>query len=135
MEKNKNIKKYKLSRENLIFYQSYEFYKKFTENNNELVFYSNNGFNFFFKEFLYQIDLITYSSIYIEIDPIFYKLDEILKRIKKTTSKKANICLVTTHIPNFHKRESCVSLKNVVPLVWTEENIIDIEGNNYLVNQ
>lgn len=117
-EKNKHVQK-----EAIIFFASYKFFRKFNQKNNKLLMYSNNHFNLIFNEFLYQIDFKTYKNIYIEIDPIFWKLDEILECIKESQNKKSNIYLISASAQKFFELKNLLSSENIKIEYWSEEDI------------
>lgn len=118
-EKNKHVQK-----EAIIFFESYEYFRRFHHKKNKLLMYSNNDFDLFFNEFIYQIDFITYKSIYIEIDPIFCKLDEILECIKESQNKKSNIYLISTNTQNFFELKNLLSFENIKIEYWMKKRLI-----------
>ena len=101
MEKNKTIKQFKVdsswdNREKaLVFSYRTEFIKKF-------ITIAEDNFKFFVKpqqsldSFITELHFSKYHVIYLDIDPIFYKLDEILTDIKESKNKKTKIYLVTS---------------------------------------
>lgn len=121
MEKIKEKKH--VQKEAIIFFASYKFFRKINQKNNKLLMCSNNHFNLIFNEFLYQIYFKTYKNIYIEIDPIFWKLDEILECIKESQNKKSNIYLISTSAQKFFELKNLLSSKNIKIEYWSEEDI------------
>lgn len=135
MEKNKKKSKSDpLWAKVIIFYQNNEFYKKFTQIGNELFassIYSirNSGDQLDF--FLLQIYSSLYPLIYIEIDHVFHKLDEIYQCIKSSKNKNSKTYPVTTNSKNFNYLKENVLTKKSMPLLWNGEQILDVKKDKY----
>lgn len=104
----------------LVFSRSEEFRKKFTTIANKWFassVYSLQNLDSFITELYFS----KYDVIYLDIDPIFYKWDEILTDIKGSKNKRTKIYLVTSNIENSHKLKKFNFPKNIFPLLDGEE--------------
>ncbi len=138
-EKNKTIKQFKSeyswdNREKaLIFYHSKDFKKKFTD-----IVYKRFAFpvssiedlDSFFVEFNFS----KYYVIYLEIDPIFNKLDHLLTNIRSEYSKnkRSKIYFVTSSIENSIQLNKFNLPKNITPLLQKGEDIVYPGGKKYI---
>ncbi len=139
MEKNKTIKQFETddswdNREKaLIFYHSEAFKKKFTD-----IVYKRFAFPVFsmgdLDSFFVEFHFSKYYVIYLDIDPIFNKLNEILKEIydEHSKNKKTKIYLVTSNIENSYKLKKLDLSKNIIPLLNGEEIIYLSGGRKYI---
>ena len=137
MEKNKTIKPFKVdsswdNREKaLIFSYRTEFIKKF-------ITIAEDNFKFFVKSqqsldsFITELHFSTYHVIYLDIDPIFYKLDEILTDINESKNKRTKIYLVTSTIENSYTQKKRDFPKNIFLLLNGEEIIYLSEDRKYI---
>ncbi len=138
MEKNKTINPFESeycwdNREKaLIFYHSEEFKKIFTD-----IIYEHFAFSVtsledldsFFDEFHFS----QYYVIYLDIDHVFNKLDEILTRIKRkySRSKWSKIHFITSSIENILQIKKHDLPKNIIPLFQNGKEIEYIGGKKY----
>ncbi|HEY2566536.1 MAG TPA: hypothetical protein VGH95_02345 [Candidatus Aquirickettsiella sp.] len=137
MEKNKTIKQFKVdsswdNREKaLVFSYHTEFIKKF-------ITIAEDNFKFFVKpqqsldSFITELHFSKYHVIYLDIDPIFYKLDEILTDIKESKNKRTKIYLVTSSIENSYTLKKRDFPKNIFPLLDGEEIFYLSEDRKYI---
>lgn len=139
MEKNKTIKQFKVdsswdNREKaLIFYHSEEFKKKFTH-----IIYKRFRFpvssmedlDSFFVEFHFS----KYYVIYLDVDPIFNTLDQVLANIRHEYSKNkgSKIYFVTSSLENSIKLKKFNLPKNITPLLQNGEEIVYPGGKKYI---
>ena len=133
MEKNKTLKQFKSdnawdNREKiLVFSYSEAFIKKFTD-----IAYQRFVFSVYslqnLDSFLIQLYFSKYYVIYLDIDPVFYKLDEILTSIGEGKNKRTKIYLVTANIENSYKLKKRDFPKNIFPLL-DGEDILYLPGN------
>lgn len=133
MKKNKILKQYKsdslwsMQEKVLLFSQSEEFRKKFTHVANERfasLVYSIKNFDLFFIE----LHFTKYHVIYLDIDSIFHKLDEILTDIRNSKNKRTKIYLVTSNIENSYALKKREFPKNIFLLLNGKE-IIYLSGD------
>lgn len=136
MEKNKTIKQFKVDsawdnhEKALVFSYRTEFIKKF-------IIIAEDNFKFFVKSqlsldsFITELHFSKYHVIYLDIDLIFYKLDEILTDIKDSKNKKTKIYLVTSNIENFYMLKKRDFPKNIFPLLDGGE-IVYPGGKKYI---
>ena len=137
MKKNKTIKQFKVdsswdNREKaLVFSYRTEFIKK-------LIAIAEHNFKFFVKphqsldSFITELHFSKYHVIYLDVDPIFYKLDEILTDIKESKNKKTKIYLVTSTIENSYMLKKRDFPKNIFLLLNGEEIIYLSEDRKYI---
>lgn len=137
MEKNKTIKQFKVdyswdNREKvLVFSYRTEFIKKFIS-------IAEDNFKFFVKpqqsldSFTTELYFSKYHVIYLDVDPIFCKLDEILTDIKDSKNKKTKIYLVTSNIENSYTLKKRDFPKNIFPLLDGEEILYLSEDRKYI---
>lgn len=137
MEKYKTITQFKVDsswdnrEKSLIFSYRAEFIKKF-------ITIAENNFKFFVKSqqsldsFITELHFSKYHVIYLDIDPIFYKLDEILTNIGESRNKKTKIYFVTSAIENFYKLKKRNFRKSIF-LLFDGENIMFLpRGRKYI---
>lgn len=137
MEKNKTIKQLKSdyswgNREKaLIFYHSEAFKKKFTD-----IVYERFAFPVSsmgdLDSFFVDLHFSKYHVIYLDIDPIFYKLNEILTDIGESKNKRAKIYLVSSNIENFYELKKRDFPQNIFRLLDGEEIIYFPGGKKYI---
>ena len=115
----------------LVFSYHIEFIKRFTT-------IAQENFNFFVKSqqnldsFITELYFSKYQVIYLDIDLIFHKLEELLTDIKESKNKRTKIYFVTSNIENSYKLFKLNLLKNIFPLLDGEEIIYLLEGKKYI---
>lgn len=136
MKKNKTIKQFKVdsswdNREKaLVFSYRTEFIKKF-------ITIAEDNFKFFVKpqqsldSFITELHFSKYHVIYLDVDPIFYKLDEIFTDIKESKNKKTKLYLVSSNIENSYALKKRDFPKNIF-LLYGEEIIYLSEDRKYI---
>lgn len=133
MEKNKTIKQLKSDyswdnrKKALIFYRSKEFKKKFTDTVYQRFAFSVSSMEDL-DSFFVELHFSKYYVIYLDIDPVFYKLDEILTSIGEGKNKRTKIYLVSSNIENSYKIKKRDFPKNIFRLL-DGEDILYLSGD------